>query len=115
MGYTLWYHHREMSGEAQSDFEFVDDNDIEEDDGEDEIDGFLRHLYPDINGDNMNNSGNDFLEEEPNVEAKKFYRLLKDLDLPLYESAKVSKLSTWLNCLSLKVLVIGVMSHLQCC
>ena len=89
--YTFWYHHGEMSGEEQSNLKKIDDNDIEEDDGEDEIDGFLRHLYPDINGDNMNNSGNDFLEEEPNVEAKKFYRLLKDLDLPLYESAKVSK------------------------
>ena len=106
--YNFWYHHGEMSGEEQSNFENIDDNYIEEDDGEDEIDGFLRHLYPDINGDNMNNSGDDFLEEEPNVEAKKFYRLLKDLDLPLYESEKVSKPSTLVKFLHLKSIVIGV-------
>ncbi|KAH0644699.1 hypothetical protein KY284_032583 [Solanum tuberosum] len=100
--YTLWYHHGEMSGEEQSNFEKIDDNDIEEDDCEDEIDGLLRDLYPDFNGDNMNNSVDDLLEEEPNDEAKRFYRLLKDLDLPLYESAKVSKLSTLVKLLHLK-------------
>ncbi|KAL3363155.1 hypothetical protein AABB24_012452 [Solanum stoloniferum] len=101
--YTLWYHHGVMSGEEQSNFEKIDDNDIEEDDGEDEIDGLLRDLYPDFNGDNMNNSGDDLMEEEePNDEAKRFYRLLKDLDLPLYESAKVSKLSTLVKLLHLK-------------
>ncbi|XP_049378105.1 uncharacterized protein LOC125842859 [Solanum stenotomum] len=101
--YTFWYHHGEMLGEAQSDFEFIDDNDIEEDDGEDEIHGLLRDLYPDFDGDNMNNSTGDHLrEEEPNVEAKRFYRLLKDLDLQLYESAKVSKLSTLIKLLHLK-------------
>ncbi|WMV33796.1 hypothetical protein MTR67_027181 [Solanum verrucosum] len=39
---------------------------------------------------------------EPNDEAKRFYRLLKDLDLPLYERAKVSKLSTLVKLLHLK-------------
>ncbi|XP_049406217.1 uncharacterized protein LOC125869837 [Solanum stenotomum] len=92
-----------MLGEAQSDFEFINDNDIEEDDGEDEIYGLLRDLYPDFDGDNMNNStGDDLREEEPNAEAKRFYRLLKDLDLPLYEIARVSKLSTLIKLLHLK-------------
>ncbi|XP_015159688.1 uncharacterized protein [Solanum tuberosum] len=92
-----------MSGEAQSDFEFIDDNDNEEDDDEDEIHGLLRDLYPNFDGDNMNNSTDDDLrEEEPNAEAKRFYRLLKDLDLSLYESAKVSKLSTLIKLLHLK-------------
>ena len=92
-----------MSGEAQSDFEFVDDNDIEEDDGEEEIHELLRDLYSDFDGDNMNNStGNDLREEEPNAKAKRFYRLLKDLDLRLYESSKVSKLFSMIKLLHLK-------------
>ncbi|XP_060181912.1 uncharacterized protein LOC132611513 isoform X1 [Lycium barbarum] len=99
-GYTLWYHHGERSGEAQPDSEFIYDNDIEEGDGEDEIHGILRDLY--YNGDNMNNSGDDFVEEEPNLEAKRFYKLLEDFKLPLYESAKVSKLSTLVKLLHIK-------------
>lgn len=50
----------------------------------------------------MNNSGDDLLEEEPNNEAKKMYKLMKDLDLPLYESTKVSKLSALVKLLHLK-------------
>lgn len=51
----------------------------------------------------MNTSTNDDLrEEEPNVEDKFFYRLLKDLDLPLYLSVKVSKLSILIKLFHLK-------------
>ncbi|XP_059284098.1 uncharacterized protein LOC132037582 [Lycium ferocissimum] len=95
-GYTFWYHHGERSGEAQPDSEFINENDIEEGDGEDEIHGILRDLY--YNGDNMNNND----EEEPNLEAKRFYKLLEDFELPLYESAKVSKLSTLVKLLHIK-------------
>ncbi|XP_060210553.1 uncharacterized protein LOC132637491 [Lycium barbarum] len=95
-GYTLWYHHGERSGEAQPDSEFIHENDIEDGDGEDEIHGILRDLY--YNGDNMNNSG----EEERNIEAKRFYKLLEDFEMPLYESAKVSKVSTLVKLLHIK-------------
>lgn len=46
--YTLWYHHTKMSGEAQSNFEFEDNNDIEDGDDEDEIHHLLRDMYPNL-------------------------------------------------------------------
>ncbi|XP_070009493.1 uncharacterized protein [Nicotiana sylvestris] len=100
--YTFWYHHGERLGEAQSDSEFVDDNDIEYGDREDEIHDILRDLYPKFDGDNMNNDGDEFLMEEPNPEAKRFYRVLKDFEQPLYQSSKNSKLSTLVKLLHIK-------------
>ncbi|XP_059279095.1 uncharacterized protein LOC132033211 [Lycium ferocissimum] len=102
--YTFWYHHGERLGEPQSDSEFVDDNDIEKDDveDEDEIPEILRDLYPAFNGDNVNTGSDDFVEEEPNPEAKRFYRLLNDFEQPLYESSKASKLSTMVKLLHIK-------------
>ncbi|XP_016512128.2 uncharacterized protein LOC107829176 [Nicotiana tabacum] len=100
--YTFWYHHRERLGEPSSDFEFVDDNNDEEDDGEDEIHEILRDLYPAFDGDNMNNDGDGLFAEEPNLEAKGFYRILKDFEQPLYQDSKISKLSTLVKLLHIK-------------
>ncbi|XP_070014237.1 uncharacterized protein [Nicotiana sylvestris] len=102
--YTCWYHHRERLGEEQSDSEFVDDNDIEYGDGEDEIHDILRDLYPNFDRDNMNNDGDEFLMEEPNPEAKRFYSVLKDFEQPLYQSSKISKLSTLVKLLHIKTI-----------
>nr|XP_009792400.1 PREDICTED: uncharacterized protein LOC104239463 [Nicotiana sylvestris] len=107
--YTFWYHHGEKLGEPQSTPEDVEDDDIEEADGEDEIHGILRDLYPDFDVDNTNTDGDDFLEMKPNLEAKKFYRLLKDFEQPLYQNSKVSKLSTMVKLLHIKS--IGRWSH----
>ncbi|XP_075097586.1 uncharacterized protein LOC107787862 [Nicotiana tabacum] len=100
--YTFWYHHGEKLGEPQSNSEDVEDDDIEEAYGEDEIHGILRDLYLDFDADITNIDGDDFLEEEPNLEAKKFYRLLKDFEQPLYQNSKVSKLSTMVKLLHIK-------------
>nr|XP_016454278.1 PREDICTED: uncharacterized protein LOC107778517 [Nicotiana tabacum] len=100
--YTLWYHHGERLGESSSDYEFVDDKINEEGDGEDEIHEILRDLYPTFEGDNMNNDGDVQFEEEQNIEAKRFYRILKDFEQPLYQDSKVSKLSTLVKLLHIK-------------
>ncbi|XP_019263711.1 PREDICTED: uncharacterized protein LOC109241424 [Nicotiana attenuata] len=100
--YTFWYHHGEKLGEPQSNSEDVEDDETEEADGEDEIHTILRDLYPNFDADNTNTDGDNFLEEEPNLEAKKFYRLLKDIEQPLYQNLKVSKLSTMVKLLHIK-------------
>lgn len=67
--YTLWYYHGERLGEPQSNSELVDNIDIEQDNGEDEIYDILRDLYPTFNVDNTETGGNDDpSEEEPNAE-----------------------------------------------
>lgn len=50
----------------------------------------------------MNTSGDDFLEEEPNIEAKQFYSLLKDFEQPLYKGSKLFKLSTLVKLLHIR-------------
>nr|XP_009761715.1 PREDICTED: uncharacterized protein LOC104213864 isoform X2 [Nicotiana sylvestris] len=107
--YTFCYHHGEKLGEPQSTPEDVEDYDIEEADGEDEIHRILRDLYVDFDAYNTNTDGDDFLEVEPNLQAKKFYRLLKDFEQPLYQNSKVSKLSTMVKLLHIKS--IGRWSH----
>ena len=42
--------------------------------------------------------------EEPNDSANKFYTLLRDLEHPLYEGSKYSKLSTVMKLLHIKTL-----------
>ncbi|KAH0747692.1 hypothetical protein KY285_009349 [Solanum tuberosum] len=81
---------------------FKDNNDIERDDEEDEIHEILRDLYPNLNEVNMNTGGDDFIEEEPNPEAKQFYSHLKDFEQPIYEGSKASKLSTLVKLLHIK-------------
>ncbi|KAH0729678.1 hypothetical protein KY290_000797 [Solanum tuberosum] len=68
--YTFWYHHGERLGEPESDSEFVEDNNIENDDDEDEMHELLRDLHPDFTEENMNTNSDDFVEAEPNPEAK---------------------------------------------
>ncbi|XP_075109058.1 uncharacterized protein LOC142180858 [Nicotiana tabacum] len=100
--YILWYHHEERLGESSSDYEFVGDKINEEGDGGDELHEILRDLYPTFEGDNINNDGDGKFEEEPNIEAKRFYRILKDFEQPLYQDSKVSKLSTLVKLLHIK-------------
>nr|XP_009791260.1 PREDICTED: uncharacterized protein LOC104238559 [Nicotiana sylvestris]XP_009791261.1 PREDICTED: uncharacterized protein LOC104238560 [Nicotiana sylvestris] len=92
----------ERLSEPHSDSELADDNDVEDSDGEDEIHGILRDLYPNFDRDNIETGGDDFVEEEPNPEANKFYRLLKDFDQLLYEGSKIFKLSTVIKLLHIK-------------
>nr|XP_009601086.1 uncharacterized protein LOC104096432 [Nicotiana tomentosiformis] len=89
-------------GEPHSDSELADANDVEDSDGEDEIHGILRDLYPNFDRGNIKTGGDDFVKEEPNPEAKIFYRLLKDFDQPLYQGSKISKLSTVIKLLHIK-------------
>ncbi|XP_075087560.1 uncharacterized protein LOC142169579 [Nicotiana tabacum] len=100
--YTLWYHNGERLGESFSNYEFVDDNIIEESDDEDEIHKILRDLYPTFEGDNMYNSGGGLFGEEPNIEAKRLYRILKDFEQPLYQDSNISELSTLVKLLHIK-------------
>jgi len=92
--YTFWYHHGERLGEplSESEFEFEseDGDEVEECESEDEVEELLRDLYPNLDGGTTHTDGDDLLEEEPNVEAKRFYSLLKDFEQPLYQNSKAS-------------------------
>ncbi|KAK9160483.1 hypothetical protein Syun_006824 [Stephania yunnanensis] len=79
--YNFWYHHGELRGKAN--FDSVDVNEVE---GDDEVHEMLQDFFPAV-GENdfaFNSSYPKVHEEEPNDEAKKFYRLLSDLDLLVY-------------------------------
>ncbi|WMV20185.1 hypothetical protein MTR67_013570 [Solanum verrucosum] len=83
--YTFWYHHGEVLGEPESQCEDGDDNEVENCENEDEIREILRDFYPNHYGHTLDVDCDDSLEEEPNVEAKKFYSLLGDFEKPLYQ------------------------------
>lgn len=100
--YTFWYHHGEVLGEPQSECEVEDDNEVEDYEDEDKIHEMLWDLYPNHDGGTADVNYNDLLGEEPNVEAKKFYNLLKDFEKPLYQNSKISKLSTLIKLLHIK-------------
>lgn len=100
--YTFWYHHGGRLGQPESNSEFVEDNNIENDDDEDEMHELLRDLHPDFIEENMNTTSDDFVEEEPNPEAKRFYGLLNDYEQPFYEGSKARKLSTLIKLLHIK-------------
>lgn len=71
-------------------------------DSEDEVEELLRDLYQNPDGRTTHSYGDDFLEEEPNVEAKIFYNLLMFLKQPLYRNSKASKLSSLIKLLNIK-------------
>ncbi|XP_019225059.1 PREDICTED: uncharacterized protein LOC109206668 [Nicotiana attenuata] len=81
--YTFWYHHGEKFGEPLSESEDEDGDELEECESEDEVQELLRDLYPNIDGRTVHIDCDDLIEEEPNIEAKRFYRLLKDFEQPL--------------------------------
>jgi len=93
--YTFWYHHGETLDEPS--VEMNDDDDMGE---PDEIQGILRDLYHDF--DDTGSFDHEEQEEEPNSEAKRFYRLLKDSQHPLYDGCKSSKMSALLKLLHIK-------------
>ncbi|XP_020082200.1 uncharacterized protein LOC109705831 isoform X1 [Ananas comosus] len=107
--YTFWYHHGERSGEPQSESDGDDGEEIEEDESDNEMHDIIRDLYPEFSDvgrdfENSNSMSNDEIEEEPNDEAKKFYRLLRDSNQPLYDGSKSSKLSLLVKLLHIKSL-----------
>ncbi|KAH0650674.1 hypothetical protein KY285_030764 [Solanum tuberosum] len=75
---------------------------VEECESEDEVEELLRDLYPNLDGGSTHTDCDDLLEEEPNVEANFFYRLLKDFEKPLYENSKASKLFSLIKLLHIK-------------
>ncbi|XP_015168116.1 uncharacterized protein [Solanum tuberosum] len=98
--YTFWYHHGERLGEplsvSESKFEDTsedeDGDEVEECESEDEVEELLRDLYPNLEGGTTHIDCDDLPEEEPNAEARKFYNLLKDFELP---NTKIQKLQRW--------------------
>lgn len=80
----------------------MNDDPVEECEGEDEVEELLRDLYPNIDGATTHTGSDDLLKEEPNVEAKQFYSLLKDFELPLYKNSKASNLSSLIKLLYIK-------------
>ncbi|KAK6791485.1 hypothetical protein RDI58_010566 [Solanum bulbocastanum] len=106
--YTFWYHHGERLceplSESKSKFEFAfgDGVQVEECESDDEVQELLRDLYPNLDGGTTHVDGDDLLKEEPNVEAKRFYNLLKDFEQPLYQNSKASKLSSLIKLLHIK-------------
>ncbi|WMV31114.1 hypothetical protein MTR67_024499 [Solanum verrucosum] len=100
--YTFWYHHGEHLGEPVSNSEDENDDEVEDYESEDEIQELLKDLYPNVDGGDTHTGYDDVVEEEPNVEAKRFYSLLKDLEQPLYQNSKASKLSSLIKLLHIK-------------
>jgi len=109
----VWHYHGERLDEVQSDTDSErederhneDDclleNDVQSDDEPLEL---LTDCFPSaIQGDQTDMN---FFEhfEEPNDNANKFYKLLKDLEQPLYEGFKCSKLSAIMKLLHIKTL-----------
>ncbi|XP_058006773.1 uncharacterized protein LOC110657485 [Hevea brasiliensis] len=85
--YTFWYHHGERVGESESNLESVQQS---EDEPSNEMHDILRDLYPEFCGQDTNDMDTDIFasdihKEEPNEEANKFYRLLRDFEQPLYQ------------------------------
>ncbi|KAH0712416.1 hypothetical protein KY289_008375 [Solanum tuberosum] len=81
-----------------------DENDdaVEDYESEDEVQELLKDLYANVDGGATHTGYDDVVEEEPNVEAKRFYSLLKDLEQPLYQNSKASKLSSLIKLLHIK-------------
>ncbi|XP_052176708.1 uncharacterized protein LOC127791014 [Diospyros lotus] len=108
--YTFWYHYGERKGESESESECEgEEDDVLETIGEEEIHGIMRDFFPTLDALNKNRadfggSSHNAQKEDPNDEAKKFYWLLTDLEQPLYEGSKSSKLSTIIKLLHIKSL-----------
>ncbi|XP_052171518.1 uncharacterized protein LOC127787497 [Diospyros lotus] len=114
-GYTFWYHHGELNNEPQSESE-DEENEILQydtsapDDSDDEIQQFINDLYPQFKGLDENNEDVEFPntqnlpEMEPNNGAKQFYKLIDDLEQPIYPGSLVSRLSAILKLLHIKSL-----------
>ncbi|XP_015168561.1 uncharacterized protein [Solanum tuberosum] len=100
--YTFWYHHGEHLGESVSNSEDENDDEVENYESEDEIQELLKDLYPNVDGGATPTGYGDVVEEEPNDEVKRFYSLLKDLEQPLYQNSKASKLSSLIKLLHIK-------------
>ena len=71
-------------------------------DEDDEMQGILRDLYHDFN--DIGSFGHDKQEEEPNNEANRFFRLLKNSADPIYDGCKSSKMSALVKLLHIKTL-----------
>lgn len=105
--YTFWFHHGEQLGEPLSDSKDEEEDEDEADDfeseDEDEVEELLRDLYPNSKRVRDTHTGfDDKLEEDPNVDAGKFYSLLEDFKKPLYQNSKTSKLSSLIKLLHIK-------------
>ncbi|XP_015162550.1 uncharacterized protein [Solanum tuberosum] len=102
--YTFWFHYGERLGEPESDTKSNDEagDAIEECESDNEVEELLRDLYPNHHGGSTHIDCDDLLVEEPNVEAKFFYSLLKDFEQPLYQNSKASKLSSLIKLLHIK-------------
>jgi len=84
---AFWYHHGERFNEPS--VEVDNDDDTNE---YDEMQDILRDLYPEFNEEDS--FVHESQEEEPNNEAKRFYRLLKDSQEFVDDGCKSSKMST---------------------
>ncbi|XP_050217602.1 uncharacterized protein LOC126668452 [Mercurialis annua] len=99
--YTFWYHHGERVAESGT-----DEGESEDVESGEEIKEIIRDLYPSINESEFDKdtSNYEMRGENPNLEAEKFYRLLKDLDEEVYPGCKTSKLAAVIKLLHIKSL-----------
>ena len=109
--YTFWYHHGDRLGEPESDVDVLEE--IESDDG---IKEMIKDLYPAIDERNFgfDSSTLEVDGEEPNDEARKFYKLLKDSEEATNPGCKKSKLANLSSSYTLRALVIGEINRLTC-
>ncbi|XP_042465681.1 uncharacterized protein LOC122048146 [Zingiber officinale] len=91
--YRFWYHH----GEKPEDDLEIHNSETEVDDNDHLMEDLLRDLHPHYDDSKCAN-----ISEEPNDEAKNFYRLLNDSKEPLYQGSRVSKLLALIKLLHIK-------------
>ena len=96
-------------GEPETDSEIEEDGgsyEITEEEGYNGMEELMMDLFPQETNPISNTmtapTPNEEYEQEPNVEAAKFYRLLEDLSQPLYEGSSISKLAATVKLLNTK-------------
>ncbi|CAN1129189.1 hypothetical protein LINPERPRIM_LOCUS17285 [Linum perenne] len=97
--YTFWNHHGERLGESTG---ATIDNIVEP-----EMHQLLHDLHPDISNTSeaatdWNDEDHDVHDNEPNMEAKRFYKLVDESKKPAYNGCKSSKLSLLVKLLHIK-------------
>jgi len=114
--YRFWYHHGEVLGEPETDSEIEEDGgsyEITEEEGYNGMEELMMDLFPQETNPISNTmtapTPKEEYEQEPNVEAAKFYRSFEDLSQPLYEGSSISKLAATVKLLNTKNL--GKWSH----
>jgi hypothetical protein len=100
--YRFWYHHGEVLGEPETDSDVEEHGDShgETEEGYNGMEELLMDMFPHETNPESNTVTSS--EDEPNAEAAKFYKLLEELNQPLYKGSSISKLAATVKLLNTK-------------